>query len=240
MRKFVTCCALLALITATKAEHITGGEMYYTFQNFSNGEYHYHVTAKLFKDCFVNRQFPDPATIGVFRKLTGARVMDISVPMSSTETLDLANGGGPCISDPPHVCYNVAYYDFDVSLPSSADGYILTCQVVYRINGISNLVTGYGNVGATYIGEIPGTGSVSDAPRNNSAHFTGSDLVIVCANSDFSYSFAANDQDGDNLLYYFCDAYQGGSGNATSNGPPAAPPYQSVPYGDPYTGSSPL
>jgi len=112
--------------------------------------------------------------------------------------------------------------------------------VVYRITGISNLIVGYGNVGATYVGEIPGDGSVADGPRNNSAQFTGSDLVIVCANNPFSYSFVAKDADGDKLRYHFCEAYQGGTGNAATSFPPAPPPYESVPYGGIYSGSSPL
>ncbi len=109
MKKIATCCVILVGFFAANAEHITGGEMYYIYQGFSNGLYHYHVTAKLFKDCFVNRQFPDPATIGVFSKADNSRVMDIYVQLTKTETLDLANGGGPRISDPTHICYNVAY-----------------------------------------------------------------------------------------------------------------------------------
>jgi gliding motility-associated-like protein len=240
MKKIVTCIFLLAGVFASKAEHITGGEMYYTLIGFADGEYNYHVTCKLFKDCFVNRQFPDPAIIGIFHKQSGVLVSNINVSMSNTTTLDLENGGGPCISDPPQVCYNVAYYDFEVSLPPSPDGYTITIQVVYRINSISNLIVGYGNVGATYVGDIPGDGLVADAPHNNSAQFTGSDLVIVCANSPFTYSFAAKDADGDKLRYHFCEAYQGGTGNAATSFPPAPPPYESVPYGGIYSGSSPL
>ena len=35
----------------SKANHITGGEMYYTFVSQSGGIYLYSVTLKLFRDC---------------------------------------------------------------------------------------------------------------------------------------------------------------------------------------------
>lgn len=223
------------------ADHITGGETYYTLISSTNGQFRYRVTVKLFMDCFSNRQLSNPGIIGIFNKATGARFTDVSVPLANQETLNLTDAG-PCITNPPPVCYRVGYYDFEVTLPSSADGYVLSTQVNYRVNGISNLTSGYSNVGATYCGEIPGTNAHPDGPKNNSARFTGSDMVVVCANNSFSYSFAASDPDAnDELVYSFCDAYAGGSigggGNAT---PPNPPPYNSVPYGNGFNGSMPL
>lgn len=230
---------LMAFFSAS-ADHITGGETYYTLLGSSNGQYQYRVTVKLFMDCFSNRQFSNPGIIGIFNKGNAARVQDVTVALAMQETLNLTNAG-PCISNPPAVCYRVGYYEFDITLPGSVDGYVLATQVNYRVNGISNLVSGYSNIGATYVGEIPGTASHPDGPRNNSAQFTGSDMVVVCANNAFSYSFGARDNDNDELFYTFCEAYTGGSigggGNAT---PPNQPPYYSVPYGNNFNGSVPL
>src|SRR5205085_6366096 len=125
--------------------------------------------------------------------------------LSSSEVIQISNTD-PCITDPPRVCYVVGYYNFNVNLPASTNGYILSSQVNYRIQGISNLQSFYSNIGATYTAEIPG----SPAAKNNSAQFTGSDLVVVCSNNRFSYSFAATDPDGDQLRYSFCDAYRSG------------------------------
>ena len=69
---------------------------------------------------------------------------------------------------------------------------------------MKNLVEHYDRVGASYIAEIPGNAGVSNAPENNGAHFTGDDLVVICANNAINYSFAATDKDGDKLLYSFC------------------------------------
>lgn len=220
-----------------RADHITGGEMYYTLVSSNGNLYTYNVTVKLFMDCFSPRQFSNPAIIGIFNRHTNARVTEMYAPLTSTQLLDLRDPG-PCITDPPPVCYRVGFYNFDVTLAGSVEGYILTAMVNYRINSISNLMAGYGNVGATYTGEIPGTAGLATAPTNSSAHFVGSDLVIVCSNNSMQYSFAASDADGDELRYSFCDAWQT-SGNG-GNGAPGPPPYQPVPYGGEYTGSTPL
>ncbi len=221
--------------TVAKADHITGGEMYYRLVGFSNGSNQYVVTVKLFKNCYSNRQLLNPSIIGVFDRLTGNRIQDITVALSHTEKLSLTNPN-KCITDPPDVCYEVGFYEFDVSLPPNSNGYTITCQVSFRVQGIDNLIYNYGSISATYAAEIPGN---ADA-KNTSARFIGSDMVAVCANNSFSYSFAAQDDDGDELRYSLCNAFLGGSGGGASAAPPAPPPYLSVPYGSDYSGNAPL
>lgn len=240
MKKIVAACLLLLMMHFTAhADHITGGEMYYTFTGVNNGQNTYKVTAKLFMDCYSNRQLPNPAFFGVFNRGTGAHITDISVTMAHQDGLQLTNPS-KCITDPPAVCYQIGFYNFDLSLPPVAEGYIIVIQVVYRVQGIANLIPGYGNIGATYTGEIPGTASVASGPQNSSAQFTGDDMVVICANNSFSYSFAASDPDNDQLRYSFTDAYTGGSGGGGINFPPAAPPYSSVPYGSGYGSNAPM
>lgn len=216
------------------ADHITGGEMYYSYGGGSSGQHVYNVTLKLFMRCNSGRQFPDPAVMSVFNKTTNSRVQDISVRISSRETINLSNQD-VCITNPPDVCYEVAYYHFTVSLPASAAGYTIASEVNYRIRGINNLSAG-SQVGATYTCDIPGSANAD----NHSAHFTGSDLVVVCADNYFSYSFAAEDVNNDQLVYSFCGAYM--STTAGVNGVPAGnPPYNFVPYAYPdFMETSPL
>lgn len=215
--------------------------MFYTYIGSANGFNNYKVTLKLFMRCNSGRQFNNPAIISVFNRRTTQRITDINVSLSNMETISITNPD-PCITNPPTVCYEVGYYNFAVSLPSNADGYVLASQVNFRINTITNFTSGYRNIGALYTAEIPGTAPVTTGDRNSSAKFVGSDLVIVCANNRFSYSFAATDDDGDQLRYSFCNAYQstssGGGGNNSS--PVGPPPYQSVPYGSGFDGSGPL
>jgi PKD repeat protein len=225
---------LLCLAKTVKADHITGGEIYYTCEPAANGTITYRVTFKLFMRCNSGRQFNNPTVVSVFDRVTNARVTDLNVNLSSSETIQITNPD-PCITDPPKVCYVVGYYNFVLNLPANPNGYVLASQVNYRIQGISNFQSFYSNVGATYSGEIPG----SPASLNNSAHFTGSDLVVVCSNNRFSYSFGATDPDGDQLRYSFCEAFRSGIGGNNVT-PPPAPPYQAVPYGNGFSESAPL
>lgn len=231
---------LLGCVPNAQADHITGGEISYTYLGNSGGQYKYNVVVRMFMRCFSGRQFNNPTTISVFGRSSGLRIADYSVPLSRSEILSL-NNTDPCITNPPAVCYEVGYYEFPISLPASIEGYVLTSHVNFRIDGINNLVSNYDRIGATYVGEIPAT-SADDGPKNSSAHFNGEDLVIVCAENSFTYSFAATDADGDELRYSFCNAYKttGEDGFGNNISPPPPPPYLSVPYGNGFTGSTPL
>lgn len=215
------------------ADHITGGEIYYKFVGLNSGLYEYDVSVRIFMRCNSGRQFVNPAAFSIFYASTSVKYRDYNVRLDRVETLS-EKSNDPCIVNPPTVCYEVGYYEFRISVPTSAS-MIIAHQVLYRIDGISNLTPNYDQVGATYISELP-------AIQNNSAHFTGSDLVTICANNEFQYSFAAEDADGDELNYYFCDAYgtsaQGGFGSRSE--PPPPPPYKRVPYGQGFNGTQPL
>lgn len=241
MKKILFFSILYSILCfSAKASHITGGEMSYKFLGLNNGNYQYEVTLKLYQRCNSGRQFPNPAIISIFNKTNNARVNDINVNIGRTENISITNPD-PCISNPPFVCYDVAYYTFTISLPASTGGYVMASQVNYRIAGITNLSPGYSNVGAIYSAEIPGTAAVVNGPQNNSAKFIGSDLVVVCADNNFSYSFAAQDDDGDQLEYFFCEAFASTSlagGTPMSTNPP---PFPIVPYNYPsFSESAPL
>lgn len=245
MKKLLLICFSFFCSVAAFANHITGGEMYYTLVSQSGGNYTYEVTLKLYRDCFsTGATLDDLAPISIFNNLTNASVWAQSVPKTQQIKQNLSSPSR-CIQNPPSVCYDVGFYTFTVTLPASPAGYTITYQRCCRIAGINNL-TNSSNVGATYTAIIPGTNSSPAAPANNSARFVGIDTVIVCAGNSFCYNFGASDADGDELRYSFCFAYSGGGpgvgngpGNATPN-PPAAPPYNSVPYQLPYNSAQPL
>lgn len=229
------------------ANHITGGEIFYTYSGMdANGNHSYHVTLKLYRDHFSSGAALDgAAAIAIFNTASGAMVWSQSVAMTLQTRLILGSPGA-CITNAPVVDYDVGYYEFDISLPPIPGGYTVTYQRCCRIAGINNLSSS-SNVGATYTAIIPGTVPSPSGPINNSARFTGADTVIVCAGYPFTYSFAAIDSDpNDQLFYDFCDAYigggqsQGNGPNSAAPNPPAAPPYNSVPYASPYNGSLPL
>lgn len=230
---------LFGCLLTARADHITGGQMYYNYVGTDpDGQLRFEITLKLFMRCNSGRQFNNPTIIAVFDKVTSQRVQQHSVSLAQTQTIRLTTPD-PCITDPPEVCYEVGYYFMSLTIPPNSGGYIISSQVNYRINNISNLVLGYSNIGATYTAEIPGSALLPNAYVNNSANFTGDDLVIVCAENFFEYDFQAVDADGDSLVYYFCEAYQTGNSGGLST-PPPAPPYSSVPYGNGFYGSAPL
>lgn len=248
MKKIIASLVFLFASIALYAEHITGGEMYYTFNGISNGLYNYTVTLKLFRNCGnVGAPLDPNAAIAIYNNTNRSMVWNNAIPMQRNEILQLGNPG-PCITNAPSVCYEVGYYQFDVSLPATASGYTIAYQRCCRINGINN-VTASGSYGATYTAIIPGTSFLATAPENNSAKFIGRDTVIVCGGYPFTYSFAAMDPDpGDQLRYSFCDAYAGGGQengppggpNTPTPNPPTAPPYSWVGYNFPYSGGLPL
>lgn len=244
MKRIVFILTSMLLGITAFAEHITGGEMYYVLTGTANARYQYHVTLKLYRDCFsAGAQLDPSAGIGVFNKSTGLMVWNELVPMRQPKETLLLTTPGPCITNAPTVCYEVGYYEFDLDLPASPAGYTVAYQRCCRINGINNLF-GSGNTGATYTADIPGFSTEFSAPANNSARFIGLDTVIVCGGYPFTYSFAAIDPDPqDQLRYSFCDAWVGGSSgsqSASAPNPPASPPYGSVSYAAPYSSGAPL
>lgn len=247
MKRLLVASILTLLSAPLFANHITGGEIYYTYVGqLSNGNHQYHVTLKLYRDHFSSgAQLDGAAAMAIFNTESGAMVWSSSVTMTSQVRLILG-APGPCITNPPVVDYDVGYYEFDIELPAVRGGYTIAYQRCCRIAGINNLFSS-SNVGATYTAIIPGFATGASAPVNNSARFVGADTVIVCAGYPFTYSFAAADADsGDQLQYSFCSAYigggqgQGNGFNSAAPNPPAGPAYNSVPYSNPFDGSSPL
>lgn len=236
MRRVLLTIACCAAMLPALADHITGGSMSYAYLGSSGSSHNYAVTLKLFMRCNSGRQFPDPAIVSIFNKQTGTRVMDLNIPVTQRETLQLIPND-PCITDPPTVCYELAYYTFTINLPSSTSGFIIASEVNYRIRGIANISSE--QVGATYTADIPATNPVASGPANSSAVFTGSDLVVVCADNPFTYNFGASDGNGDRIRYTFCAAYNSTNAQGNNN-PPGPPPYEQVNYVGAFSAQSPL
>ncbi|MEP6844429.1 MAG: gliding motility-associated C-terminal domain-containing protein, partial [Panacibacter sp.] len=241
VKKGICIYIILTCITCNVwADHITGGEISYTLKAVSGNQYTYNVIVKMYMDCKSYREFYNPTFVSVFDKQTGDRIRDISVPLTNIEVIKLTKNDD-CIANPPDVCHRIGYYNFDLTLPASPNGYLLTTEVFFRVNNMRNLYPGYENIGATYTAEIPGTFNITSGPKNNSARFIGNDLVIFCAGHEFKYSFAAEDKDGDQLAYSLCYAYRSDNFMFGIDLTPAAPPpYPSVPYSPEYSAARPL
>lgn len=147
----------------------------------------------------------------------------------------------PCINFIPSICYKVYTYETIVELAPSPSGYVITKQRCCRISNISNLVSPSTNIGVTYSIAIPGVvAGVPSSHINASPQFFFNDTSIVCGNNPFSIEFKATDADRDSLVYYFCDAYAGGSLGDPNPTPASKPPYPPVSYVNPFSGNNPL
>ncbi len=234
------------------AAHIRGGELYYKYVGPGAGTNTstYLVTLKLYIDCGQNDpgQLDTQVFLTVFAKPGGNQVLGKYARMSSEEFIRYDPASNPCLNNPPRdVCYRLRYYQTTIDLPNTPDGYTIAFQRCCRIEGIQNLKPPSNDFGATYSCEIPGTKLGVNATQNTSPVITTRDAVAVCMGSDFQFDFSATDEQGDSLVYQFCDAFAGGG---PSNGqncftcplpvPGAPPPYQALSYQSPYTGTAPM
>jgi gliding motility-associated-like protein len=149
----------------------------------------------------------------------------------------------PCVVNPPHLDYHYAEYQFTVDLPENNNGYTASYQTCCRVNELTNVFNtpsqGDGT-GSTYACSIPGRNQLPNGQNNSSPKFNiGVDPI--CHGKPFTLDFSAAEPDGtDELVYSFCEAYNGGATTSAANVNPAPPPYGMVPYINGYTGSNPM
>ena len=83
-------CLFILLLTGVslfaKADHITGGQMFYVYLGNSNGMHSYRVTLMLYMRCNSGREFPNPGFISVFERGSNQRVQDLQVSLTRQET----------------------------------------------------------------------------------------------------------------------------------------------------------
>lgn len=230
---------ILSTFLSTYANHISGGEMYYSFVGQAGSNYTYSVTLKLFRDpAGGGPQLENSQNIAIYEKGTNILTWSGTVAQTQVYTTTLTTPN-PCIISPPIVSFDIKLYNFQVTLPASLNGYIIVFQRCCRLAGITNVTAPSTTFGSTYTAEIPGAEPVSSGPTNNSARFVGADTVIICSGYNFQYGFNAFDADGDSLSYTFCTAYTTSPGNNAPN-PPLPPPYGPLGYNSPYSGSNPM
>ena len=203
----------------------------------------YQVTLKLYVRCDASPQQLDPSEpFTVFTKSDNRQFGTVyNALLLSDQQIKYDPNSNPCIDNPPtDICYRMRFYSMSIQLPDDPTGYIIDVQRCCRIAGIENLLNPSDAFGATYSCEIPGTNVLPLPGHNSSPVISGKDAVAICVGSSFTFDFSAIDPDKDSLVYYLCDAYQGGSRNNPLPDPSNSPPFQSLNYQAPYSGSSPL
>ena len=244
MKRFLLAITILLALSSTSfAAHIKGGYFSYEYLGPGNGtNLRYRVTLTVYMICNPSTaQVSNPINFSIFNAGNNQFIQNVSVSLTNQYNLNKV-ADEPCISGDQQGCYyTVVVYDLPaVELPSTPDGYIIAYQRCCRIAGINN-VSGSGSVGNTFAINIPGTAVGQNAQTNSSPSFLVNDTAVVCGNSFFQYSFQASDINGDSLSYEFCNAYLGGDAGANAAPVTAAnPPYVSVPYQAPFSGTQPM
>jgi gliding motility-associated-like protein len=244
MKKWFFIIAFLCTAWPALARHVAGGELFYEYLGSGGSNIsRYKVTLRLFREC----SSPGPqlqnenVIVGVYEN--NNLVQQLPLPLiGSVETISLNTGSIPCLVGNPDVCYQVAIYSAETTLPINTVGYTLSRTGCCRVDNIANLAQAT-SVGSNYVTKIPGTATLP-VGFNSSPQFALKDTALVCSNKGFMLDFSAQDPDGDVLTYSFCDAYTGpggGGGGGGTSGPPAQTlTLTPLPYGAPYNGSSPL
>lgn len=222
---------LLLCAGLSHASHIVGGEMYYDC--LGNGQY--RITVKVYRDCFsTGAQFDSPLPVSIF---TGnnqfVRTENFTFPGSVTIPVTFNN---PCVTPPNNICVQEAIYTKVISLPASANGYILAYQRCCRGPNVQNLWNP-DEAGLTLTSRIPPS-TVADC--NSSPRFSNYPPMMLCNNEPLVFNHSATDPDGDQLVYELCAPFDGGTSLAPAPNPASNPPYALVQWAPGFSAANPL
>jgi gliding motility-associated-like protein len=238
----LTLCSLSAF-----AAHIKGGWIYYQYlgPGTDPSKLKYKITVKVYRDCGANSLDPTnpqndaSINITVFDGSSSNIVQSLTANRIALYTLEKTTPN-PCMTNPPTVCYRILEYETTTELAPSVSGYTLSFQRCCRIIAIENLQAPSNNWGNTYSTTIPGTALGVNVAQNNTPLFEEKDTAVICYKAPFTLNFGATDQDNDSLTYSICSALHGGSTGTPSPVPSSAPPFSTVGYSSPYSGSDPF
>lgn len=241
-RLFLFLFLFLSIAFTSNARHLKGGFLSYAYVGPGSAANTAIYKLKLiqYMDCdATGGQIDASITFSFFDGGNNQHINEITVNRTNLYFLDKSNDEA-CISGDQSGCYyQIAEYETNVELPVTTNGYLVGFQRCCRIEDIEN-ITNSGEVGITYSIKIPGTSGGLNAEKNKSALFLLNDTSVVCGGNPFTIPFQATDPDGDSLSYYFCNALTGGSPESPAPNPSDNPPFISVPYQSPFSGTQPM
>ena len=229
----VTIMCSLFTTNTLQATHIVGGNIYYECLGNNN----YRVTFEMRRDCFngdERAQFDDPASIAVYDgegnlMSNAGRFGLIQIPFSSSDTLNEILTS-ECQVFGQDVCVHTTTYEAVVKLPDSPTGYTLVYQRCCRNNTLTNIIEPL-EQGATYAVDIT---PKAMALCNSTPQFNAWPDIYLCNNDWYRFDHSAFDVDGDSLVYELCVPSIGATRDMPQPRPAAAPPYEDVPWAQPF------
>ena len=242
MKKILFILLLSCLCFVTFANHTKGGWMYYEYigpGTVDPTKNKYKIVLNLYMICNPNNGQLDQQINFSFYSGSNQFIENVTAPLTDNQNIQNCSSQqcDPCIVNKPDICYKIASYVIEKELAVSIDGYTISYQRCCRISGIVNIINS-NTVGDTWTIKIPGNANSPTAPQNSSPKFIANDTAVICANNFFQFNFTAIDTDS--LVYDFAPAYEGASTATPNPGFAGVPPYNSVPYQNPYSDFQPL
>lgn len=244
MKKILFFFLFIFSISEGYATHIIGGEMRYEYigPGTAPNSKLYRIRLLLLKgSSTTGAPLITQYIVGVFNNDNNAKVIgpadnnNWAAVEDFIGVLPVPIEVSPCISLPPTLDYTYKRYSFTIELPDNNTGYTVVFQTYSRQNS-NNVVV---NTGANYSCVVPGLNTLPTPLIDNSPLYK-LPIAVICENSTFSLDFSATDVDGDSLVYSFCNAWDGGLATLADFRDPAPPPYNSVTYIPPFSGSNPM
>jgi gliding motility-associated-like protein len=232
---------LLKIDFAVFAEHLTGGEMRYSYINtLPDGRQTYEISVQIYRDALGGgANFDDPLYITIYNLDNNTfRNKSIRLFTSNISVLPL-NNLGPCAKKIPQIKIEKAIYIFKDTVGLNTNGYMFAHQRCCRPSSISNLFAP-GDQGSTYSVLLTRAAMLA---TNSNPVFIQDPPILMCIRSNFEYQFASTDANGNKLRYYLCEPFVGGNNYSNDGIRPTTmsrPPYTSVQYATGHSATKPF
>lgn len=213
--KHLICCLTVLFSLSAKADHMTGGEMFYNYLGNNN----YRITIVRYFECS-DGNYEGDLTIWVYHN--NALVKSVVAPFPGSYQI-YSGVQSSCITNTETACNYKSVYTTEVYLPSISGYYTIVHQRCCLAQDILNIQES-SSKGLTLACNIPGN-LVNSSPRYNEEP-----PLLACTDEQVNFDLSATDPDGDQLVYELIDLYNGGDMSNTIPNPPPPPPFAIIPW----------
>src|SRR5688572_4891245 len=215
-------------LTSSRATHLMGGDLTYTFNSVNAMGSFYDIKLIVYRYCDTTNGVPTPLDtsmmLGIFENQnTGPSDLiywhsTFIMPLISSSIVSAPPGNSNCTFQPT-ACVERGEYLLTIFLPDNQTGYHMIVERCCRNGNIINLDSP-GAVGMTFYAFVP------PGIFNSSPQISDVSVPYICSNDTTTIINNAFDPDGDSLAYSFVVPFAGTSGTSSSS----PDPIDSSPY----------